>query len=137
MDLVHRRWNAWAQREGIPCRSEASLRRKALELGLSVVPDGQWVAVSIVRRHLERSQPCLYGWAEKGWIVHRPGAVLRSSLVRLARQRPHLFAGCPADGLLALLRDPALVDALVMAYPKARAVPRRSQRVECLTTGQV
>lgn len=137
MDLAVTRWNRWAARQGIPQRSEASLRRKAFELGLSLVPDGAWVAMGIARRHLGRSQQCLNDWAAAGWVRHRPGALQRASLMRLAKRRPHLFAGCPPEGLLALLRDPVLVAGLVAAYPSRRAVPRAPQAVQCESTGQV
>lgn len=137
MPLVIQRWNTWARRVGLPPRTEASLRRKALELGLSVVPRGAWVSISEVRRLLDRSQSCLYGWVQAGWVQHRPGALHRASLQQLAMDRPHLFAGCPAEGLLELLRDPALAASIRAAHPRARSVPRRPQRVMCVTTGQV
>lgn len=136
MPLVLQHYNRWAERQGIPVRSEASLRRKALELGLSVVPRGSWVTLNEVRRLLKRSPGCIHGWAAAGWVRHCHGALHRGSLQRLARQRPHLFAGCPVDGLLELLRDEGLVAQLVAAHPQGRAIPRRPQAVECLETGQ-
>ena len=130
-------WNRWAARQGIPARSEASLRRKALELGLSVAARGAWVTVSEARRLLGRSQGCLYAWVQAGWVRHQTGTLQRASLQRLARERPWLFAGCPREGLAELLRDVALADQLVAAYPTRRSVPRTPQPVRCLSTGQV
>lgn len=137
MPLVLQRFNAWAKRQGLPPRSEASLRRKALGLGLSVVPQGEWVMIGAAARQIGRSIGCLQEWTRHGWLRHRRGTVWRPSLVALARERPHLFAGCNPDGLRELLQDAALTDAILAAYPARRAMPCRPRAVECITTGQV
>lgn len=136
MPLVVSRWNRWARRSGIPVRSEASLRRKALELGCSLRPNGEWVAMGAVLRCLGRSRQCIYQWVQAGLVLHQPGALQRASLVELARRKPNLFAGCPESGLLELLQDQSLVASLVAAYPRSRAVPRVKCPVFCLETGE-
>lgn len=134
---VVRRWNRWAAGQGIPLRSEASLRRKALALGRSVRPDGEWVAIGTAAQYLGRSESCLQKWIRHGWLRRRHGAIVRASLVALAQDRSHLFAGCPREGLLALLRDEGLADQLTASYPRSRAVPRQRRPVECIDTGEV
>lgn len=137
MPLLLQRWNTWARRMGMPPRTEASLRRKALELGLSLVPRGEWVAIGAAARQLGRSIGCLQEWTRHGWLRHRRGVIWRPSLVALARERPHLFAGCNSSGLRELLQDQELADGILAAYPRCRAMPCRPRPVECLTTGQV
>lgn len=135
--LLVQRWNAWARRVGLPPRTEASLRRKAMALGLSLVARGEWVMIGAAARQMGRSIGCMQEWTRHGWLRHRRGVVWRPSLVALARERPHLFAGCDPDGLRQLLQDTELAEGILTAYPRCRAMPCRPRAVECVTTGQV
>ncbi len=52
---------------------------------------------------------------------------------RLARERPEVFGGIPADRLFLLLEDREMADGIAAAHPCGRA----DWRVRCVETGQV
>ena len=90
-------------------------------LGLSGDRVSKWLQDAEIREIL---MPRTYG---------RAHYIIRDGWRRLARARPYMFAGIPADNLFSLLEDRDLADSIAAAYPCGRT----DWRVRCRETGKV
>lgn len=134
--LVIEHWNAWAEREGIPIRTPGSLGRMADRLGDSRMPDGKWVGVGEVARALGRHPSVIWRWCRRGMVAYcRSGnrsAIKRASLRKLARKMPEAFCGSSRDGLLYVLEDAQLADAIRRDYPERIKGRGNGSPVRCI-----
>lgn len=136
--LAVRRWNRWAEAQGLPKRSRDSLRHKAKQLGISTLPClGDWVTIGEIRRLAGRNRTTIQQWVEKGWITRYmhgiASAVRREDLRRMAREHPVALGGCDRGALVQLLEDEALADAVLRRYPRRYQGAGNGQAIECET----
>lgn len=154
LGLLVRRYNAWAEENGLPRRTERALHQRIKELGLTIEPYGEYVRAASILSALRVSQNVIEGWIRKGWIApakHRSkpyrrvhwrerGPVRRSfrrrDLVRMARDHPEAFAGAPREGLYSLLEDADLCDAIRAAHPRRLGCLNPARPVKNLSTGE-
>lgn len=139
-DRVCQRWNHWAKGQGIPERSQQSLRKKAQENGWTVFAWGDWVLVGEVARLTGKHRSAIHKWIAAGWLTRegkaRASAVSRLELRRLARQRPQLFGGIERSRLVQLLEVEDLVDQILEQCPKGWQSRTNGQRVRWVNRGQ-
>lgn len=139
--LVMSQFNHWAGKQGLPHRSPDSVRKKLRHLGTSRVPVGAWIRLGDVAQMLGKDRSTIRLWSTSGLLrYHRAGrysSVNRDDLIRLARNRPRLFAGCDRSGLLLLLEDEALVTGILQRFPRRYSAAGRGRRVRWVDTGQV
>lgn len=139
--MAVRRWNRWAEAQGLPKRSRDSLRHKAKELRLSTLPQlGDWVTIGDVKRLTGRDRTTVSQWVAKGWIKRYyhgiASAVRRKELRRLAREHPVALSGCDRGDLVQLLEDEELADAVVRQFPRRYQSKCHGQAVICETLGR-
>lgn len=136
--LAVRRWNRWAEAQGLPRRSRDSLRHKAKQMGISTLPVlGDWVTIGQIKRLTGRDRTTINQWIEKGWITrYRHGiasAVRREDLRRMAREHPVALGGCDRGDLVQLLEDEQLADAVLRRHPRRYQGRGNGQAVICET----
>lgn len=138
--LLCRRWNAWAKAGGYPPRTERGLAHKANALG-SRRSFGRWIGIGDVARALDRWPATIWSWSRRGWIrryaAGSASAVHRGDLQELACNRPELFSGASREGLLQVLDDEELVDAILERHPKRVACLGGKRRVQWVDAGIV
>lgn len=139
--LVQQQFNYWATKNGLPHRSRDSLAKKLNGLGGSRQPVGQWVGTGDVAKMLGKNKSTIQLWVRAGYVRrHKAGpfsSIRRADLVKLARERPRLFAGCDRTNLLMLLEDEELVTSILQQYPRRYWAMGRGRRVRWVDTGQV
>ena len=139
---VAQQFNNWASRHGIPHRSVASLHKKLRALGGSCRCSGTWLQIGDVAQMLGKSRSTISLWCHNHpWIrYHKAGhnsSVNRDDLIRLARERPQLYAGTDRDNLILLLEDEELADSILERFPRRYWAKGRGKRVRWTDTGQV
>lgn len=131
-----------ARREGWPVRSEKAIALRMLRVGLrGRARDGACTTTYGAAELLGVSGECVVAWLRNAEIhqilaPRAPGRIRyieRAAWRRLARQRPDVFGGIPADRLFLLLEDRELADQVAAAHPIGRA----DWRVRCVETGKV
>ena len=138
--MVCQQFNGWAVRNGIPPRSTSSLEKRLRRLGTSRRTHGSWLCVGDVARMLGKNRSTVLLWATNGWIRHHKAgscsSVSRDDLIRLARERPRLYAGADRSNLLLLLEDEDLVTEILRQFPRRYCATGRGRRVRWMDTGQ-
>jgi len=137
-------YGLWASAHGYPRRSPHALRFAASSHGLSIVSEGQWIRLSVLRQALGLSITVTDRLRAKGILrVHAEGPgrhyISRTEIRRLARRRPDLFAGVDPSHLAILLDPDAYRDQRLIEDLASRPVAYRHGRprpVICLTTGE-
>lgn len=139
--MVVRQWNIWATANGIPHRTAHSMRKKLRSLGASGRACGSWLCVGDAAQMLGKHRSTILLWAQEGLVrYHKNGphsCVNRDDIIKLARERPLLFAGVDRDNLLLVLEDEDLVDSILEQHPFAYCGTGRGRRVRWVDTGQV
>lgn len=122
----------WRER-GLKPRSANAVGKQAGKLGLLLEPVGKWVNTTVVCELLCRHRRSVHEWAEKGYVRKMRGAhssaLLREDLIRLAKRKPHLFAGATRGNLYQLLEDEQLAEWIAKQHPQHPAGPGWGKRV--------
>jgi hypothetical protein len=135
--LVVRRFNRWAADNGRPARSEKAIASRCKRSGLPLRCHGDWLSLRGVAEILGCSRARVRAWVHRGWLrAHRITYVYvsRLDLRRLARFRPHLFAGIDRWRLFQLLEDEAMAETIARLYPRSGRAPKPTR---CVETGRV
>ena len=133
-DLVSRNYNSWATRNGYPNRTHQALLTRISRCGMGRVY-GDWLSSSMICRTIGVSINTTQYWSDRYDIpCHRDGRrarfFRRSDLIRVARERPEIFGGIPADQLFLLLEDRQLADAIAVSHPRRAMEPRPVRAIE-------
>ena len=113
-------YNKWAIENGFPERTSASIWAIARRQSISLKAEGEYVTTSYIADILEVPLQTITNWISYGYLATYEGLarsyVLRSSLRRLAKKRPHLFAGFGREKLMLLLEDEKLAESIAENY---------------------
>lgn len=136
-------YNAWARSEGHPQRTRNAIgkRIKVLNAG-SLIPVGDYLTTGSICLMLQCSDMVVHRWVKKGFIEaytfkgshyeqgrsnttdRRTFYFRRKEIVQLARDMPHLFAGCTKQNLFLLLEDEELSESIAENHPRRNGAPR-------------
>ena len=135
---VHGAYNEWAAENGFQPRTMQAIWALARSQGISLKAEGEYVATSYVASLLGIPIQTVTSWISYGHLTIYEGLarsyVLRTSLRRLAKKRPHLFAGFGREKLFLLLEDEKLADFIAENYPRNN---HRHRGVRVVETGRV
>jgi hypothetical protein len=139
---VVNRYHRRAGQEGWPVRSKGSIRMRLWRLGYgSRVRYGQWLTNGAVGEILgcPGNRVRMWFWGERTSAILEPKFlgnayyVSRKAWRRLAKDRPEVLGGFPADRLFQLLEDRELAESVAARFPRHFG----DWSVRCVETGQV
>ena len=134
---VPRVYNSWAAKNGYPARTTTALLRRIDHMGWRRAAVGEWITTGLIVSSLGVSHEAPYWWIRRGWLpaqqLGKRWYVRRKDLVSLAKRRPSVFAGLPREGLMILLENEKLADALSEEVRH----PGRRCAIQCVETGRV
>lgn len=116
------KYNRWAKKHGYPPRTKRAIDHLASKLGLSLLPDGDYVTTGYISRMLGISIYAPQRWVEDNLVEHKRRGkgkyayISRKNLRGLARRKPYLFAGCSRENLYALLESEELAEEISENY---------------------
>lgn len=130
--------NKWAIENGFPERTSASIWAIARRQNISLKAEGEYVTTSYIADILEVPLQTITNWISYGYLATYEGLarsyVLRSSLRRLAKKRPHLFAGFGREKLMLLLEDERLAESIAENYQRNNRRHRGVRAIEARKT---
>ena len=129
----------FAQRR--PLRTNLSMIRKARELGLSRIPEGEFISIGTIKAFTGYCYEKVYLWIDSGDLSavarsdakNSPRYVSRKNLRDFAKKRPDQFGGIGQAELTQLFDCEYLAKMIVdMNLPKMT----KSHQVECIESGR-
>lgn len=135
---IHGAYNKWAAENGYPPRTMSGIWALARSHGISLKAEGRYVSTHYIANALDIPIQTVTNWINYGYLTIYRGLprsyVLRSSLVRLAKKRPRLFAGFGREKLFLLLEDENLATFIADNYPRNN---HRHRGVRAIESGRV
>lgn len=136
--VIEGAYKKWAAENGFQPRTMQAIWSLARSRGISLRAEGKYVTTNYIAALLGIPIQTVTGWINYGYLeVYKDLArsyVRRSSLRRLAKKRPHLFAGFGRDKLFLLLEDEKLSMFIAENYPRNN---HRHKGVRAIESGKV